>query len=134
MGVNAIAEHLAEHHAASGTTSIAVHYPCHVIRGGNPLSKGYLRQLTELVATPVDTEDLCCGAGGGVLSGASVVAKALRERKLRNMGATDQLITACPFCLLNLREGVEELGQPISVRHIVESLADIILRPQGDGL
>ena len=134
VGVDTIMEHLAEGHTAGNNAPIAVHYPCHLIRGGNPLSKSYLRRLTELVATPVDTENLCCGAGGGVLSGASFVAKTLRERKLCNVGAIDQLITACPFCLLNLREGAEELRLPIRVRHIVEPLADVVLRLRGNGL
>jgi len=126
--VDAVAEHLAKHHKARSISPAAIHYPCHVLRGGNPLSKTYLHRLAALVAHPVDTEDLCCGAGGGVLSGASFLAKMLRERKLRDIGLIEQLITACPFCLINLREGAEELGLPIRARHIVESLADVIFR------
>jgi len=127
VGVDVIKEHLVKGHTADGNTTIAVHYPCHLIRGGNPLSKGYLRRLAELVATSVDTEDLCCGAGGGVLSGASYVAKALRERKLSNAGAFECLVTACPFCLLNLKEGAEELGLTVNVRDITDVLAEVIL-------
>jgi Fe-S oxidoreductase len=128
VGVDAIMDHLTKEHAASNNALIAVHYPCHLIRGGNPLSKSYMRRIIELVATPVDTEDLCCGAGGGVLSGASFVAKTLRERKLSNVDAFEHLVTACPFCLLNLREGAEELGLKVSVRDITEMLVDAIYR------
>jgi Fe-S oxidoreductase len=128
VGVDTIAERLAESHATRSATSVAVHYPCHLIRGGNPLSKGYLRRLVALVAQPVDTEDLCCGAGGGVLSGASFVAKALRERMLSNVDGSEHLVTACPFCLLNLKEGAEELGLKVAVKDITEVLAGIISR------
>ena len=129
VGVDTIMEHLAKGHTAGNNTPIAVHYPCHLIRGGNPLSKSYLRRLTELVATPVDTENLCCGAGGGVLSGASFVAKTLRERKLSNVEAYGHLVTACPFCLLTLKEGAEELNLKVTVRDITEVLVDAIHRP-----
>jgi Fe-S oxidoreductase len=126
VGVTRIAEQLAESHLATSVTTIAVHYPCHVIRGGNPLSKSYVRRLVELVAHPVDTEDLCCGAGGGVLSGANVVAKTLRNRKLSNVDGFEHLITACPLCLVNLKEGAEELGLKVAVKDITEVLAGII--------
>jgi Fe-S oxidoreductase len=129
VGVDTIMEHLAKGHTVGNNTPIAVHYPCHLIRGGNPLSQGYMRHLVELVATPVDTEDLCCGAGGGVLSGASFVAKTLRERKLSNVAAFGHLVTACPFCLLNLKEGAEELSLKVTMRDITEVLVDAIHRP-----
>jgi heterodisulfide reductase subunit D len=128
-GVDALAEHLAEGHTAGSTTPIAVHYPCHLIHGGNPLAQGYMRRLVELVAQPVDTDDLCCGAGGGVLSGANFVAKALRDRKLSTVASFERLVTACPFCLMNLREGAAELGLQVAVKDITEVLADIISRP-----
>jgi fumarate reductase (CoM/CoB) subunit B len=128
VGVDALAERVAEGHISGSTAPIAVHYPCHVIRGGNPLARSYVRRLAELVARPVDTEDLCCGAGGGVLSGASFVAKALRERKLSNVDGFERLVTACPFCLLNLKEGAEELNLQVDVKDITEVLADIINR------
>jgi Fe-S oxidoreductase len=129
VGVDAIAEHLAGSHLGGRTAPVAVHYPCHMIHGGNPLARSYVRRLVELVARPVDTEDLCCGAGGGVLSGASFVAKALRERKLSTVDGFERLVTACPFCLLNLKEGAEELGLTVNVRDITEVLANIIHRP-----
>ena len=129
VGVDAIKEHLAKDHKADSNTTIAVHYPCHLVRGENPLSKGYMRRLAELVATPVDTEDLCCGAGGGVLSGASFVAKTLRGRKLSNVDAFEHLVTACPFCLLNFKEGAEELNLKVNVKDITEVLVDAIHRP-----
>lgn len=129
VGADVLAEHLGAGHAAGSTTPIAVHYPCHLIRGGNPLSKAYMRRLVALVALPVDTEDLCCGAGGGVLSGANSVAKALRDRKLNTVANFEHLITACPFCLLNLKEGAAELGLKVAVKDITEALADITSHP-----
>ena len=54
------------------------------------------------------------------------MAKALRERKLSNVAGFERLVTACPFCLLNLKEGAEELSLQGDVRDITEVLVDII--------
>jgi hypothetical protein len=46
------------------------------------------------------------------------------DRKLNTVASFEHLVTACPFCLLNLREAAE-LGLQVAVKDITEVLANI---------
>lgn len=93
----------------------ALQVPCHLKRGVSPwAAEGMATALDEagvsLVRTP--GEDSCCGGGGGMLSGFPSVAGSMagnRKLEVERAGA-EGVITACPFCALNLgREGVKVL-------------------------
>lgn len=100
-------------------TKVALHYPCHLYRSIGPYTMEYAEEL--LAAMPnvkkveMEDADACCGGGGGLLSGAPDVARALRLEKIRNAkeAGADKLLAPCPFCVLNLRMdsriGVDEL-------------------------
>ena len=55
---------------------------------------------------------LCCGAGGGVKSAYSEITSLMAKLRIKQAKETnaDILITACPFCKLNLEnKGIEVL-------------------------
>jgi Fe-S oxidoreductase len=59
----------------------------------------------------------CCGAGGGFRSAhgeLSLRQAARRAEQLSGLGI-DAIVTACPFCVVNLRKGMEGLGKGIPV-------------------
>lgn len=67
------------------------------------------RSVIESVATIVEMENnrensLCCGAGGGVKSAYPEIADELSKARIKQAKDTNCniLITACPFCKLNL--------------------------------
>jgi len=87
----------------------ALQVPCHLKRGVSPWTADDMMSVLEragvdLVRLP--KEDRCCGGGGGMLSGfpdtsdSIAVSKADVYRKADVRG----VITACPFCCLNLRK------------------------------
>jgi len=70
------------------------------------------------------TTSACCGAGSGVRSAFPELAAAIARERLamaEDSGAS-LMITACPWCVQNLREA-REAGQDIEILDIVEVLA-----------
>lgn len=93
----------------------ALQMPCHLKRGLGPWTAEDLvgileRAGVELVRIP--EEDVCCGGGGGLPSGFPELAASMARSKVRayERAGVDGVITACPFCCLNLRrEGLRVL-------------------------
>ncbi len=114
---------------------VAVHYGCHIGKpsdkrpwGGECEDPRYLDDLVELTgAKSVQYKDkmLCCGAGGAVRTAIKEVSLDFTREKLSNMreAGVDIIITACPFCHLQLDLGQmevnsvfkEEIGDPFKI-------------------
>ncbi len=87
--------------------NVTYHDSCHLGRHSEVFDEP--REVIESVANLVEMENirqnsLCCGAGGGVKSAYPEVAKQMAESRIAQAKATgcETLITACPFCKLNL--------------------------------
>lgn len=101
---------------------IAVHYGCHIVKpsdkrpwGGEYENPTFLDELVELTgAKSIDYKDkfMCCGAGGAVRTAIKEVAADFTREKLTNMrdANVDAIITACPFCHLQLDLGQMEVN------------------------
>ncbi len=93
--------------------SIAYHDPCHLGRhaGVYDAPRDVIRMIpeAELVEMPNSREQSrCCGGGGGVRSAYPEAAGRMASARLQEMDA-DLLVTACPFCVTNLRAGGAEV-------------------------
>lgn len=66
----------------------------------------------------IKEDSLCCGAGGGVKSAYPQIASELADAKISQAKDTKckALITACPFCKLNLK------GHDLEVLDLTEFL------------
>ena len=67
----------------------------------------------------------CCGAGGGIKSGKPDIAMDLSKSKAQMIEKTnaDAVITICPFCQLNLQDGLNAIDcDNIKSMHILELL------------
>ena len=101
---------------------VAIHYGCHIGKpsdkrpwGGEYEDPRYLDDLIELTgAKSIDYKDklLCCGAGGSVRSAVKEVSLDFTREKLTNIkeAGCDVIITACPFCHLQLDLGQLEVN------------------------
>ena len=103
------------------------HDPCHLGRGQN--IKDQPRKIIEMIPG-VEFEEMkypcqCCGAGGGIKSGKPDIALDLSKSKaemIKDTGA-EAVITICPFCELNLQDGLDAIGaNDIKSMHILELL------------
>lgn len=106
---------------------VTYHDPCHLGRGQG--IKDQPREIIEMIPS-VEFEEMlypcqCCGAGGGIKSGRPEIAMDLSKSKakmIKDTGA-DAVITICPFCKLNLRDGLDAMDYGnIESLHILELL------------
>lgn len=87
--------------------NVTYHDSCHLARHMKVFDEP--RDVIENVANFVEMknnreESLCCGAGGGVKSAYPEIAAQMAKSRIEQANDTDSelLITACPFCKLNL--------------------------------
>ena len=87
--------------------NVTFHDSCHLGRHSNVFDSP--RDVIKAVANLVEMESirensLCCGAGGGVKSAYPEIASELAKSRINQAKDTgcETLITACPFCKLNL--------------------------------
>jgi fumarate reductase (CoM/CoB) subunit B len=57
--------------------------------------------------------DQCCGAGGGVRSGRRELSDLIRADKVKMILETgaEAVVTECPFCVIQLRDALDEAGR-----------------------
>lgn len=111
---------------------VAIHYGCHYLRPSekhpdlNPEQPRIVEDIVEAIGCePVDFKQRlsCCGAGGGVWSGAEDVSLKILDEKLKNIEDVnvDCIVNICPFCHLQLDQGQGKLKKyKIPVLHLSE--------------
>lgn len=111
---------------------VAIHYGCHYLRPSekhpdlNPENPRIVEAIVEAIGCePVDFKQRlsCCGAGGGVWSGAEDVSLKILDEKLKNIEevGVDCIVNICPFCHLQLDQGQGKLKKyKIPVLHLSE--------------
>jgi Fe-S oxidoreductase len=70
---------------------------------------------------------MCCGAGGARMWMEEREGQRINHRRVEHALATqaDAIATACPYCLIMLRDGVTDLERTdVAVRDVAEWLAD----------
>jgi|Deesub1362A_J573_1020465.scaffolds.fasta_scaffold00190_68 Fe-S oxidoreductase len=88
--------------------STTYHDPCHLGRHGNVYEepRSVLKAISNYVELlPSKNNSICCGAGGGVKAAYPELAEKIARSKVNkvlDMGV-DVLVSACPFCKLNLK-------------------------------
>ncbi len=100
----------------------ALQVPCHLKRGLSPWTAEDLASILEgagVSLVRMAEEDGCCGGGGGMLSGFPETSGSIAGNKVEmyRRAGVDGVITACPFCSLNLkREGLKvlDIGEAIA--------------------
>ncbi len=93
---------------------ITAHYPCHLHRGMGILCDVLHEKIVtafpkwEYIELP--NADECCGAGGGVRASQKPLSFQIRARKIENVigSGADIVLAACPFCELQIDEGLRE--------------------------
>ncbi|MEM3575326.1 MAG: (Fe-S)-binding protein [Candidatus Bathyarchaeia archaeon] len=108
--------------SASGIDmKVAYHDPCHLGRhmGVYDPPRNTIRGAGAEIIEHSKSRWLasCCGAGGGFRSahGELSIRQATRRAKQLSDLAVDAIVTACPFCVVNLRRGIEKLGRDMPV-------------------
>jgi Fe-S oxidoreductase len=117
-----------EHHEAV----VAYHDACYLGRYNQVYDEG--RRVVDAVpgTSVVEMElhhrrGMCCGAGGARMWMEEREGERVNHRRVRQALAADPsaIATACPFCLVMMRDGVTDLDRTdVEVRDVAELLAD----------
>ncbi|MFP4170225.1 MAG: (Fe-S)-binding protein [Methanomassiliicoccales archaeon] len=112
---------------------VTYHDPCHLGRHAGVFEspRKVIRsipgiELVEMRRNRMNSQ--CCGAGGGYKSQYGDLAVNVAARRIEQAleAGADTVITCCPFCVVNLRQGAEQLGEDIEVRDLAEVLLESI--------
>ena len=117
-----------EHHEAV----VAYHDACYLGRYNEVYDEG--RRVVESVPGQSVVEmdlhhrkGMCCGAGGARMWMEEREGTRINHRRVEQAmeKSPDEIATACPFCLIMLRDGTTDLGRTdVAVRDVAELLAD----------
>ena len=93
---------------------ITAHFPCHLHRGMGILCDKLHKKIVEAFPKweyiEMTNADECCGAGGGVRESQKPLSYQIRARKIESIveSGADIVLAACPFCELQIDEGLRE--------------------------
>ncbi|MDP2688681.1 MAG: (Fe-S)-binding protein [Deltaproteobacteria bacterium] len=109
-----------------GAKTVTYHDPCHLGR-----AQGVREEPRELIAggRGVTLKEMknpcaCCGLGGGLSLSNYELSVEIARKKAENIRASgaDVVVTACPGCMVQLRDGLHRFGVDAKVAHVVELL------------
>ncbi|MBI3753519.1 MAG: (Fe-S)-binding protein [Deltaproteobacteria bacterium] len=106
---------------------VTYHDPCHLRRGQGIADEP--RELIEMSGAKLKEMShpcRCCGLGGSFNITNYDFSMEINRNKaedIKNTGA-DIVATACPGCMIQIKDGLHQLGADTKVVHVVELLAD----------
>lgn len=111
------------------TRILTYHEPCHLRQGD--LGKRIRAMLGSLPGIRyVETRDpgRCCGMGGSFGLAHAALSRQIGEKKARDIvdSGAEIVVTACPACMLQLKDMLERIGSRVEVRHVMEVVADVL--------
>jgi fumarate reductase (CoM/CoB) subunit B len=93
---------------------VSAHDPCHLERGlgvdCSMMHETIVNALPNQTWVECEEHDRCCGAGGGVRASQKDLSYAILQRKVKKLMKTgaDVVLAACPFCELQVDEGLRK--------------------------
>ncbi|MBI5971231.1 MAG: (Fe-S)-binding protein [Deltaproteobacteria bacterium] len=106
--------------------TVTYHDPCHLNR-----AQGIRREPREMLANApgVEFKEMkfpcaCCGLGGGLSTTNYELSIEIARRKAQSVkdSGADVLATACPGCIVQLRDAMHRYGVDVKVVHVVDLL------------
>ncbi len=111
---------------------VTYHDPCHLGRhvGVYDAPRELINKIPEVQfeeMMAIRERANCCGGGGGVRAGFPEMANSIAERRVEQAKFADELLTACPFCVTNLKIEVEGGEAELPVKDIVELIDELLV-------
>jgi glycolate oxidase iron-sulfur subunit len=107
--------------------AVTYHDPCHLNRGQGitDAPRAILNSVPHVDFVEMEEATRCCGGGGTFSFTHYEIAKGIGRRKAGHIATTaaDIVATACPSCIMQLRDMLQRNGLPQKVVHVVELLA-----------
>ena len=111
--------------------TVTYHDPCHMGRhcGVYEPPREVLARVPELELKEMSRNretSRCCGGGGGVRSAYPELSSDIAGGRVEEAAIAEVLLSACPFCVNNLRLGCERNGSKLEVMDLVELLEPLV--------
>lgn len=108
----------------TGGKLVTYHDPCHLNRAQNVRNepRELLKSNKNIAFKEMAFPCSCCGLGGGLSLTNYDLSIEITERKIESIRASgaDIVATACPGCMVQLRDGLHKYGVNARVAHVVE--------------
>jgi len=103
---------------------VTYHHPCHLVRhqGIREEPEALISAIPGVEYVPMEEADRCCGLAGSFGVEHYDISKEINDRKIRNIvdSGADIVVTSCPGCILQIRDGLRRNGrEDIEVLHIM---------------
>jgi glycolate oxidase iron-sulfur subunit len=106
---------------------VTYHDPCHLARGQHVTlePRAILRSLPGVEFVEMVDAARCCGGGGTFNLTEYDLSKAIARRKVEAIrkAGVDVVATACPVCLMQLRDMLAQAGLGVHVMHVADVIA-----------
>jgi glycolate oxidase iron-sulfur subunit len=107
---------------------VTYHDPCHLGRaqGLREEPRELLKMGPGVVLKEMKNPCLCCGLGGGLMYNNYELSMEIAAKKAENIkrSGAQFVATACPGCIVQLRDGLHRSGVDVKVCHVVELLSE----------
>jgi len=124
-----LSEFLAEHEIKSEvaeTLIVTYHDPCHMRwhQGVREQPRKLLQSIKGIKYVEMEGADDCCGLGGSFSITHRDISLAIQDKKMKAIKKTnaDIVVTSCPGCIVQLKDGAIRHGLDIQVMHISQLL------------
>ena len=113
---------------AVNPVTVTYHDPCHL-----KWHQGIFSQPREILSAiegvkymEMEGADDCCGLGGAFSIAHRDISLAIQDKKMQNIknSGAQIVVTSCPGCLIQLRDGVRRNNLPVKVMHISELMRE----------
>ena len=105
---------------------VTYHDPCHMKwhQGISSQPRELLRSIDGVKFVEMEGADDCCGLGGAFTLAHRDISLAIQDKKMQNIKNTGAqiVVTSCPGCMIQLKDGVRRNNLPVKVMHISELL------------
>jgi len=113
---------------------VTYHESCHLTRGQGVKAqpRELIRAIPGLAFQEMSAPGQCCGSAGSFSLAHYDLTQKISARKTEDIRATgaDTVVTGCPSCLMQLRDGLNQGGSETRVLHLAQLLASVLPRPQ----
>jgi glycolate oxidase iron-sulfur subunit len=104
--------------------TVTYHDPCHLKwqQGISSQPRQLLSSIKGVKFVEMAGADDCCGLGGAFSLAHRDISLAIQDKKMQNIKNTGAqiVVTSCPGCLIQLKDGVRRNHLPVKVMHISE--------------
>jgi len=102
--------------------TVTYHDPCHLKwhQGISNQPREILRSIEGVKFVEMEGADDCCGLGGAFSIAHRDLSLSIQDKKMQSIKKTGAkvVVTSCPGCLIQLKDGVRRNNLPVEVMHI----------------